>query len=68
MDPDLFFPDDDATDEDPQVQEAKSVCAVCPGKFQCLLSALRNKEEFGIWGGMLPGERIEFVQRLSNRT
>lgn len=67
MDPELFFPEDDATVEDAQVKEAKDVCERCPGKFQCLLLAIKNREEYGIWGGTLPSERDELVRRLSQR-
>jgi len=37
------------------VQLAKSICAECPVREQCLDYALRYNESHGIWGGM--GER-----------
>ncbi len=60
IDPELWFP----SMENGRVQSsyvaanyAKSVCARCPLITQCLLTAIHNKEEYGIWGGATPNER-----------
>jgi WhiB family redox-sensing transcriptional regulator len=60
IDPELWFP----SMENGRVQSsyaaanyAKSVCARCPLTIQCLLTAIHNKEEYGIWGGSTPNER-----------
>lgn len=52
MDPDIFYPERGAS-----TKEAKSVCATCPVRQQCLDYALMNGEKFGIWGGMSERER-----------
>lgn len=39
------------------VKVAKEFCNGCPVKVECLLYALENDEEFGIWGGATPDER-----------
>jgi WhiB family redox-sensing transcriptional regulator len=43
--PDLFYP---AERPDPQVPEAKRVCARCPVKTECLEYSLTAGEESGI--------------------
>ena len=50
--PDLFFPERGAS-----TREAKSVCAGCEVKDDCLEYALVNGEKFGIWGGLSERER-----------
>lgn len=45
-DPELFFaesPDD--------VELAKSLCATCPVRLDCLNGALERREPWGVWGG-----------------
>ena len=38
-------------------QRAKTICASCPVRQPCLMSALATGQEFGIWGGYDEGER-----------
>jgi WhiB family redox-sensing transcriptional regulator len=52
VDPDLFFPERGAS-----TREAKSVCAGCEVRDDCLEYALSNGEKFGIWGGLSERER-----------
>lgn len=52
VDPELFFPERGAS-----TREAKSVCAHCEVKAECLEYALVNGEKFGIWGGLSERER-----------
>jgi hypothetical protein len=44
--PDAFFPEKGGS-----TREAKSVCARCDVREDCLEYALRAGERFGIWGG-----------------
>lgn len=37
--------------------EAVEVCSGCPIKRECLIQALTNKEQFGVWGGFTPSQR-----------
>ena len=37
--------------------EAKAVCRDCPFRKECLILALENQEEFGVWGGYSPSDR-----------
>lgn len=68
-DPDIMYPEDG--DES---REAKELCMRCPVRQDCLDYALRNKEEWGIWGGasehdrerMLKGEDIILFATCGN--
>jgi len=52
VDPDLFFPERGAS-----TREAKEVCRGCIVRGDCLEYTLRNREKFGIWGGMSERQR-----------
>ena len=34
----------------------KRICASCPVRVDCLLSAIRHREEYGVWGGLTENE------------
>lgn len=38
-------------------KKAKRVCVDCPVIRECLASALRHRDNFGVWGGYTPRER-----------
>ena len=67
--PDIFFSDTEKKGKDKEryVRLAKEVCARCTIKDDCLLYALRNNEEFGIWGGLTEAERKELKRASSRR-
>jgi WhiB family redox-sensing transcriptional regulator len=44
---------------------AKSICALCPVRQDCLSFALRTAEPHGIWGGLNELERRELADRQS---
>ena len=37
--------------------EARKICAICPVKKQCLMFAVNNRINYGIWGGLTPIQR-----------
>lgn len=43
--------------------EAKRVCLDCPVRNSCLIEALENEIEWGVWGGMTERERRELLRR-----
>lgn len=51
-DVELFF----SQEEDDQ-QRALAYCAGCQVRQQCLQSAIKNREIYGIWGGMSESDR-----------
>jgi len=60
QDADAWFLDHNVEDEDiPRLARALTLCGDCPVKEQCLKVGLSDLEiNTGIWGGLLPGERI----------
>jgi WhiB family transcriptional regulator, redox-sensing transcriptional regulator len=61
-DPEIFFP----AKGDPGTQ-ARQVCGRCPVSDNCLAYALASGEEFGIWGGLDPGERKNLRRTLQRQ-
>jgi len=57
---DLFF----STNED-DVNAAKAICYGCPVVSLCLEVAIRNREDYGIWGGTDPEQRRRIIRRSS---
>ena len=49
---DLFFPERGAS-----TRKAKTICAACQVRVECLEFALLESEKFGIWGGLSERER-----------
>jgi WhiB family transcriptional regulator, redox-sensing transcriptional regulator len=54
----MFYPETAA-----EVAAAKRVCAGCKVRERCLELALRNKEQYGVWGGMTERERARAIRR-----
>lgn len=42
---------------------AKRVCRRCPVRYECLIDALDNRIEFGVWGGLTERERRAMLRR-----
>lgn len=57
-DPEIFF-DPGASAE----RRAKSICALCPVRLDCLECALSVRAEFGVWGGLNGKERRSLIRR-----
>ena len=51
-DPEQFFPEKGGTS-----YPAKKICSECEVRIECLEWALKNDEQFGIWGGLTALER-----------
>lgn len=51
-DPESFFPEKGCSTKD-----AKSICALCPVRAECLAEAIEQDERFGVWGGLSERER-----------
>ena len=56
-DPELFYPVSEAGPSVAQIAEAKSVCARCEVRSECLAFALATRQTHGVWGGTSPEER-----------
>jgi WhiB family transcriptional regulator, redox-sensing transcriptional regulator len=57
QDPELFFPLSEMGPGARQAERAKSVCARCPVRAECLGYALDNGLDHGIFGGTTETER-----------
>jgi WhiB family redox-sensing transcriptional regulator len=65
--PDTFYPEGGEIKRREDTQIAKSLCQICPIIDDCRKYALEAKEEFGIWGGLDPEERRNFLKTISSR-
>ena len=45
------------SNEPDQIEKAISICNDCPIRMMCLENALKNKEAWGVWGGVDAKER-----------
>lgn len=52
----MFFPPPGNTPSRP-----RQICARCEVREQCLAEAEASGTEYGIWGGLLPGERRQMA-------
>lgn len=57
----LFYRDvvfaEDAVAQHEREDRAKTICAACPVRAECLEYALRVDEQLGVWGGRTAAER-----------
>lgn len=51
------------SEEDEHTVKAKEICAGCPIRFSCQDYAIKNNEQYGVFGGMTPTERRREVRR-----
>ena len=56
-DPDLFFPISSTGPAERQIARAKTICAGCAVRRECLEFALSNNQIHGIWGGTTAEDR-----------
>ncbi|MFY7069956.1 WhiB family transcriptional regulator [Nocardiopsis changdeensis] len=57
VDPDALFVQGAAQNR------AKLICRDCPVRTECLVDALDNRVEFGVWGGMTERERRALLRK-----
>jgi len=49
--------------------KAIELCNKCPIRTNCLNEGLKDENlDYGIWGGLLPGERILMVDKIVGAT
>lgn len=56
VDPELFFPVERGHGAAYELELARSVCARCPVRSECMLAALELRVTDGIWGGLTVAE------------
>jgi WhiB family redox-sensing transcriptional regulator len=64
VDPELFFPVGSTGPALAQVEAAKSVCARCDVRAECLEWALSTRQDSGVWGGLSEDERRSLRRAL----
>ncbi|MPZ13791.1 MAG: WhiB family transcriptional regulator [Chloroflexi bacterium] len=47
--------------------EAVEICRACPVREACLSFAIETNQDFGLWGGLGPGERRLEARRRRQR-
>lgn len=47
-------------------EQARAICGACPVKEECLDYALRERERYGMFGGLTPIERLR-IERKGRR-
>ena len=62
MDPDEFFV------QGAEQHRVKAACGQCPVRLDCLVDALDNRMEFGVWGGMTERERRRLLRQRPDIT
>jgi WhiB family transcriptional regulator, redox-sensing transcriptional regulator len=69
MDTLIFFPIGETGPAAPQVKLAKTICASCPVREECLEFAIATIQNDGIWGGTTEDERrlIKRARRAAAR-
>ncbi len=70
MDESVFFPRKPGDNGGIDYRLGKLVCTRCPVMAQCRAYAERNREEWGIWGGLKAKEilTLRYVERATVRT
>lgn len=66
-DPELFFPISEVGPGSAQVERAKSVCARCPVRSECLKYAMDSGLGYGIFGGLTVLERRQLARQPDGR-
>lgn len=61
-DPDVFFPD--RGDEDTAIL---LLCSDCPVAIQCRTQALRERQRYGVWGGLTERDRERIWEQHAGR-
>ncbi len=59
-DPEIFF-GTTSSDE----RRAKAICGTCQVRGECLASALTDRVDFGVWGGLNERERRSLLRRYA---
>lgn len=58
----LFYgPDVSEADKELREKECKSICYTCSYRLPCLEASIRERHEWGVWGGMGESERRLFI-------
>lgn len=63
MPSELFYGKNELPMTSVEIKNAKTICNQCEVRRDCLITSLRDKEEFGVWGGYTSFERRAALAR-----
>lgn len=63
MPSELFYGKNELPMTSQEIKTAKTICNQCDVRRDCLITALKSKEEFGVWGGFTSFERRAAIAR-----
>lgn len=66
MSSELFYGKNELPMTSDEIKIAKTICNKCDVRRSCLITALKNKESFGVWGGHTSFERRAALARNKN--
>jgi WhiB family redox-sensing transcriptional regulator len=63
MPSELFYGKNELPMTSQEIKNAKTICNKCDVRRDCLITALKDKEEHGVWGGYTSFERRAALAR-----
>lgn len=68
MDDSLFFGSSDPDTRPPytlaEIRKAQAICGECPVAYECLVDALENREDYGVWAGTTSKRRRSMLEQI----
>jgi len=66
MPSEIFYGHSDLPMSSQQINYAKSICKLCEVQRDCLITALKTNEPYGVWGGFTAFERRAALAKNKN--
>ena len=63
MPSELFYGKNELPMTSKEINNAKTICSQCEVRRDCLITSLKDKEDFGVWGGYTSFERRAALAR-----
>jgi len=63
MSSELFYGKNELPMTSTEIKNAKTICNKCDVRRDCLITSLKDKEDFGVWGGFTSFERRAALAR-----
>ena len=67
MQSELFYGKNELPMTSQEIKTAKTICSQCDVRRDCLITSLKDKEEFGVWGGYTSFERRAALARNNGK-
>lgn len=67
MPSEIFYGKNELPMTSQEIRTAKLICSKCDVRRDCLITALKNKEAFGVWGGFTSFERRAALAKNKNQ-